>query len=80
MLKVQLSRGTPVSECGVILITKGVGKKNFRGGEGGNNKKYGKIALLSLYLLYLYICTMYENPEGGTAPLPPAAEAHAYNS
>jgi len=49
-------------------------------GVGGNGKKdrkiakkYQKIALLSLYL---YTCTMYENPGGATAPLSPAADAH----
>jgi len=39
-------------------------------------KKTKKIALLSLYLLYC-ICTMYENPERSTTPLPPAADAHS---
>jgi len=48
-----------------------------RGGGGNekktkNSKKGRKIVLLSLY----YICTMFENPEGATAPLPPAADTH----
>jgi len=37
---------------------------------GGQRKKDRKITLLSLYLLNLYDCTMYENPGGRHAGLP----------
>jgi len=40
-----------------------------------NSKKRPKIALLSLYLLYLYHVWKFRRPR----PLPPAADAHGYS-